>query len=130
MTNQSPRIRIASIVLSLAALGACSSQSGPTITDAAPGSYAYARDCFRAVGMQALTSGTGVPTSQAVMDRAKTKAIAAGKNEGMDPVSVLNDLLRSTGEGARNFQSLSGSAKAEYAAASQAFAETCLSAQS
>lgn len=128
MIAQHRRTRLVCLILSLAALGACSSQSSPAVTDAAPGSYAYARDCFRAVGLQALTSGTGVPTSQAVMDRAKAKAIAAGEKEGMDPAAVLTDILRATGEGASTFQSLSGSEKDDYAAASQAFAKTCLSA--
>ncbi|WP_285710628.1 hypothetical protein [Erythrobacter oryzae] len=123
MTVQHSRICLA---VALAALGACSSQSAPAVTDAEPGTYAYARDCFRAVGLQALTSGTGAPTAQAVMERAKAKAIAAGEKEGMDPAAVLTDILRATGEGARIFQSLSGSAKDEYAAASQAFAKTCL----
>jgi hypothetical protein len=127
MTTQHSRAHIACLILSLAALGACSSQSAPAVTEAEPGSYAYARDCFRAVGLQALTSGTGAPTSQAVMDRAKAKAIAAGEKEGMDPVAVLNDVLRATAEGASTFQSLSGSAQTEYAAESQAFAQTCLS---
>lgn len=121
----------ACLALALAVpLGACSGQTGVTITDAAPGSYDYAKACFRALGLQALTSGSGTPTAQSLMDRASATAIAAGSKQGMEPAAVLTDLLRATGEGARTFQGLSGSEKSEYAAASEAFAGSCLVAQS
>ena len=124
------RARLVCLAAALALpLGACSGQGSVTITDAAPGSYEYAKACFRALGLQALTSGSGTPTSQSVMDAAKDMAIAAGSKQGMAPTDVLTDLLRATGKGARDFQSLSGAEKSSYAAASEAFADTCLSAQ-
>ncbi|WP_298191129.1 hypothetical protein [Novosphingobium sp.] len=134
MPGSPQRKQAISLILALALpLGACSGQTAPgapaAITDAAPGSYEYARQCFRALGLQALISGSGTPTSQDVMDRASALATAAGKKEGMSGTDVLTDLLRQTGEGASSFQSMPADQQAAYASASQAFAKTCLEAQ-
>ena len=134
MLSSPRRAQFISLAIALALpLGACSGQTAPgapsAITDAAPGTYEYARQCFRAQGLQALTSGSGEPTGQDVMDQAKALAIIAGEKEGKSPAAVLTDLLRLTGEGARSFQSMSGTEQAAFAQASQAFAGTCLSAQ-
>lgn len=121
---------VAATFLPLAACSGGASNGGETaITNAAPGSYEYARQCFRALGLHALTSGTGAPASGDVMDQAKALAMAAGGKEGMSSPDILTDLMRLTGEGARTYQSMSGSEQAGFATTNQKFADECLAAQ-
>lgn len=109
------------------AAGGCSGAgvSGGKLTDAAPGSYEYARMCFRATGLQGIASQGSMVIGEGTMNGVKDKAIAAGLREGKAATEVLTDLLKFTGEGAREYQALSSDDQARFVADNKAFAAEC-----